>query len=94
MPEDEITLDQMIESTNKLATFATRVPPCRYEQESSCIRKESARELSLQEKKKGWVVRPFSGFNFQNMCNACAAYWFLSMAEIELRHVKKMANIR
>lgn len=93
---DDITLDEMIEQTHRLAAHATKIPPCMrmLVQESSCINIEAQRPLESSEMKKGATRRAYSMYNVEKLCSACAAYWFLSMAEIELRHVKKMNGIR
>lgn len=92
----EPTLDAVIQEAQKLAERLSHVPPClrQPKQESSCVSLEGQRPLEPAEMKSGAIVRAIHMYNFNNMCNACAAYWFVTMAEIELRHVKKMEHLR
>ncbi len=43
--------------------------------DESCIMHEDKRPLTKTEKALGWVQRPFYGYQPDNMCCTCRAYW-------------------
>lgn len=74
------------------------IAPCHHYEDYSCVRKESKRLLSIEEKekKRNWGQRPFYGYDPSRMCSACAAYWHASMARLclldEMRRDEIMAG--
>jgi hypothetical protein len=46
----------------------------------SCLMREEARPLTVQERKKGWARRPFFAYEENNLCGTCCAYWHAQRA--------------
>lgn len=82
------SIDELISQTEKLAETLSKEPMCigaTFEKDgkgaTSCISKE-------RERKHKSMRRPFPKYDVKNMCTACAAYWFVQMAALELRNHK------
>ncbi|TKD03400.1 hypothetical protein [Polyangium fumosum] len=54
------------------------------EEQSSCIQKEKARRFRGR-------LRPLQLFHPDRLCSPCRAYWFLSMASVELDSLERAA---
>lgn len=54
------------------------------EEQNSCIQKEKARRF-----RNG--LRPLQLFDTDRLCSPCRAYWFLSMAAVELDSLERAA---
>ncbi len=63
----------------------------------SCLMREEVRPLNKVEKLIGWVMRPFSAYNPDNMCCSCRAYWHAenaAQAMERLDHLKAAESAR
>lgn len=75
------SIDELISQTEQLAETLAKDPICIDKGSTSCISKERNRKHKN-------MRRPFPKYDVKNMCTACAAYWFVQMAGMELRNHK------
>lgn len=87
------SIDELISQTEKLAETLSKDPMCvgaTFEKNgkgaTSCISKE-------RERKHKNMRRPFFKYDVKKMCTACAAYWFVQMAGMELRMHKTNSKL-
>lgn len=76
------TAQKLAEDLQKLSCERSSTTSCVAEQRSKGPRTPNSRHAGVK-------VRPFREYRWTEMCSTCAAYWHVSMAEIELREAAK-----